>query len=193
MDDDFNTGGAVAELFEIAKLANKHCEEADLEGAGKEDAAAVATLTQLMTLLKELSNLLGVFGEPPAQAGGGDELLAKVMQLVIDLRAEARKAKNFAVADAIRDGLGPTGITLEDRAGGTEWSGGGGDATEAIMQMLIDVRADARKAKDFATGDAVRDKLSDIGVTLEDRRAAPSGAYNDSGHLPPLAKIRRES
>ena len=46
------------------------------------------------------------------------------MPLVIDLRAAARKNKNFAVADKIRDGLGPIGITLEDRAGGTEWTGG---------------------------------------------------------------------
>ena len=53
---------------------------------------------------------------------GSDDLLAKVMPLVIDLRAAARKNKNFAVADKIRDGLAPIGITLEDRAGGTEWT-----------------------------------------------------------------------
>ena len=49
------------------------------------------------------------------------------MPLVIELRAAARKNKNFAVADKIRDGLGPIGIALEDRAGGTEWTGGGAD------------------------------------------------------------------
>ena len=91
------------------------------------------------------------------------------MQLVIDLRAESRKAKNFAVADAIRDGLTPTGITLEDRAGGTEWDGGGEGVLDGVMQLLIDIRANARKEKDFATGDAVRDRLAAIGVTLEDR------------------------
>ena len=128
-----------------------------------------ATLTALMIEIKSLAAILGLFGEPPTPVGGGDELLAKVMPVVIAIRAEARAAKNFAVADAIRDGLAPTGITLEDRAGGTDWSGGGDGATEAVMQMLIDVRADARKAKDFATGDAVRDKLAEIGVTLEDR------------------------
>ncbi len=78
-----------------------------------------------METIKELAGILGIFLEPPASAGGGDELLAQVMQLVIDLRAESRAAKNFKVADAIRDGLAPTGITLEDRAGGTEWAGGG--------------------------------------------------------------------
>ena len=78
----------------------------------------------LMTTIKELANILGIFTKPPAEAGGSkaDDLLAKLMPLVIDLRAEARKNKNFAVADKIRDGLGPIGIVLEDRAGGTEWS-----------------------------------------------------------------------
>jgi len=91
------------------------------------------------------------------------------MPLVIELRAAARKNKNFAVADKIRDALSPIGITLEDRAGGTEWSGGGSTATDAIMKLLIQLRADARAAKDFATGDMIRDKLSSISVTLEDR------------------------
>ena len=78
------------------------------------------------------------------RSGADDELLAKVMQLVIDLRAEARKAKNFATADAIRDGLGPTGIKLEDRAGGTEWTGGGERALDAVMKLLIELRQTAR-------------------------------------------------
>jgi cysteinyl-tRNA synthetase len=170
MDDDFNTGAAVAELFELAKLANKQCDDGQLEDTGKSDAAAVASFTATLTLIKELAGILGIFSEPPASAGGADdELLAQVMQLVIDLRAESRAAKNFKVADAIRDGLAPTGITLEDRAGGTEWTGGGEEALAGVMQMLINLRATARKEKDFATGDAVRDRLAAIGVTLEDR------------------------
>lgn len=168
MDDDFNTGGAIAELFEIAKLANKLCEESGIEEAGKEDEAAAKLLTELMTLLKEMSAILGIFQTAPAEAGG-DELLGKVMQLVIELRAEARAAKNFAVADAVRDGLAPTGITLEDRAGGTEWEGASETALEGVMQMLIQLRASSRENKDFATADAVRDRLTTIGVTLEDR------------------------
>ncbi len=168
MDDDFNTGGAIAELFEVAKLTNKLCEEADLEGDGKDNSDAVALLTELMTLLKEMSSILGIFQQEQS-SGGGDELLDEVMKLVIALRAEARSAKNFAVADAVRDGLAPTGIVLEDRAGGTEWEGGNDDALDGVMQMLIDLRASSRANKDFATADAVRDRLGEIGVTLEDR------------------------
>jgi cysteinyl-tRNA synthetase len=102
------------------------------------------------------------------------------MPLVIDLRAAARKAKNFAMADQIRDGLAPVGITLEDRAGGTEWTASGATAggappagssssVDGLMQLLIQLRAAARSAKDFATADTIRNRLAEIGITLEDR------------------------
>jgi cysteinyl-tRNA synthetase len=103
------------------------------------------------------------------------------MPLVIDLRAEARKKKNFAVADKIRDALGPIGISLEDRAGITEWSatstsgelasasGDENQRADALMQLLIQLRADSRAAKDFTTADTIRNRLADIGITLEDR------------------------
>ena len=116
-------GGAIGELFELAKITNKFCDDADLEGKGKGDAAAVAKFTTLLTTLRELTNILGIFvASAKPQAAGGDDLLAKVMPLVIEVRATARKIKNFAVADKIRDALGPIGVTLEDRAGGTEWT-----------------------------------------------------------------------
>ena len=92
------------------------------------------------------------------------------MPLVIDLRAEARKNKNFAVADKIRDGLAPTGITLEDRAGGTEWTGGGANATRRRHETADPTpRQTPAPNKDFATGDAIRNGLAAIGITLEDR------------------------
>ncbi len=108
-----------------------------------------------------------------------NDLTAKIMPLVIELRAAARKNKNFTIADKIRDGLAPLGIVLEDRAGGTEWtqsqstsgepaSAGGGPAND-LMKLLIQLRADARAAKDFATGDMIRNRLTEIGITLEDR------------------------
>jgi cysteinyl-tRNA synthetase len=173
MDDDFNTGGAIAELFELAKIANRYCDEHNLESGGA-DNATMGALTLLMSTVKELANILGLFLQPPpppAQAGGSNALLDNVMQLVIDLRARARQAKDFATADAIRDGLAPTGIKLEDRAAGTEWTGGGEGALDAVMQLLIQLRQTCRQKKDFATGDAIRNRLAEIGLTLEDRAA----------------------
>ncbi|TWU21949.1 cysteine--tRNA ligase [Bythopirellula polymerisocia] len=171
MDDDFNTGGAIGELFELAKIINKHCDDSQLEGTGQQDTPAIATLERSLITLKELTSILGLFGSAVAkpQTEGEGALLGEVMQLVIDLRAESRAKKNFATADAIRDGVGPIGIVLEDRAGGTEWSGGGADALEAVMRLLIELRQTARATKDFATSDAIRDRLAALGVTLEDR------------------------
>ncbi|QEG37044.1 Cysteine--tRNA ligase [Bythopirellula goksoeyrii] len=171
MDDDFNTGGAIGELFELAKVINKHCDDSKLEDSGQQDAEAIATLEKSLTTFKELTNVLGLFVNADAkpQAAGGDSLLGDVMQLVIDLRAESREKKNFATADVIRDCVGPLGIVLEDRAGGTEWSGGGADTLDGVMQLLIKLRQTARASKDFATSDAIRDRLAALGVTLEDR------------------------
>jgi cysteinyl-tRNA synthetase len=170
MDDDFNTGGAIGELFELAKIINKFCDDADLENKGQSDKAALAKFTALLTTLKELSSILGMFLAPPAKPpAAGDDLLAQLMPLVIELRATARKTKNFAVADKIRDALAPLHITLEDRAGGTEWSGGGPDVAKGLMKLLIQLRTDARAAKDFATADTIRNRLTDLGIALEDR------------------------
>ncbi|MEM8946750.1 MAG: cysteine--tRNA ligase [Planctomycetota bacterium] len=169
MDDDFNTGGAIGELFELAKITNKFSDDAGLETGTRTDAN-IAKFTQLLTTIKELSSILGIFIQQPAQTGdSADELLGQIMQLVIDLRAEARANKNFATADAIRDGIGPLGILLEDRAGGTEWTGGNDDTLNGIMQLLISLRQTARENKDFATSDTIRNRLGEAGVTLEDR------------------------
>ena len=75
-----------------------------------------------LNVLRELSQILGLFQTPPAKASAGDDkILNGLMQLLIDLRAEARKSKNFAMADQIRKRLGEIGVTLEDRPGGTGW------------------------------------------------------------------------
>jgi cysteinyl-tRNA synthetase len=178
MDDDFNTGGATGELFELARIANKFCDDADLESDGKSDQAAIATLTTLLTTLKELASVLGIFQHPPASPlqQPGDDLLAKLMPLVIELRANARKSKDFAVADKIRDALTAQGITLEDRAGATDWTSGEvasatgrARANDAVMKLLIQLRADARANKDFTTADTISNRLTQIGITLEDR------------------------
>ena len=126
-------------------------------------------LAKMLAVLKELSNILGIFLKAPQREGGSSELLGRVMQLLIDLRTEARANKNFATADAIRDGIGPLGITLEDRAGGTEWTGGQQDALDGVVNLLIELRQTARSNKDFATADTIRDRLTEAGVTLEDR------------------------
>jgi cysteinyl-tRNA synthetase len=125
MSDDFNTGGATGVLYELLTVLNRFADSRQLEGPGRTDAA-IAEFDRGVVVLRELSQVLGLFHQPHESAGGAsDELLNGLMQLVIDLRAEARKAKNFAMADQIRQRLGQLGITLEDRPGGTGWRRGG--------------------------------------------------------------------
>ncbi len=123
MDDDFNTGGGVATLFDLLRRLNKFVDDEKLEEPGAQDAAKLDVLKQGAATLAELAATLGLFRKPPQQTRCGDnELTGKLVDLLIELRAEARKNKDFATADRIRDSLGEIGVVLEDRPGGTEWS-----------------------------------------------------------------------
>jgi len=125
MDDDFNTGGAIGALFDLVRGLNKFVDDEKLEEPGRQSPEQLAVLKQGATMLAELAATLGLFRKSPEQESSGDgELTGKLMELLIEVRADARKAKNFAMADKIRDSLSKIGVTLEDRPGGTEWSAG---------------------------------------------------------------------
>ncbi len=172
MDDDFNSGGAVSELFDMVRSLNKFADENDLESPSPSDDQ-VATFRQATQTMKELSNVLGLFQSPPTKSSTGDgEVVEKLMPLLVEIRTTARQTKNFATADRVRDQLAELAITLEDRRGETGWRiDGSGDATlDGIMQLLIELRTQARDQKDFAMADRIRDGITDSGVMLEDRR-----------------------
>ena len=103
MDDDFNTPGAVAVLFDLASSINRG-QQAD------------------KALLKALGAVLGLLQQPPAdylQRGSGvDE--ARVLALIAE-RSAAKQARDFARADAIRDELAASGVVLKDSPQGTTW------------------------------------------------------------------------
>jgi cysteinyl-tRNA synthetase len=121
MDDDFNTGGAIGVLFELLTTLNRFADAQKLEAAGA-DASDVKHFRAAVLVLRVLSQILGLFREAPKkESSGSDELVNGLVRLLIDLRAEARKAKNFALADQVRKRLGELGVTLEDRPGGTDW------------------------------------------------------------------------
>jgi cysteinyl-tRNA synthetase len=123
MDDDFNTGGGMATLFDLVRVLNKFVDDEKLEEPGKNDPGRSKVLKQGTVVLRELAATLGLFRKPPQEKTSGDDaVLGKLMNLFIELRNEARKKKDFATADRIRNGLTAIGITLEDRPGGTEWS-----------------------------------------------------------------------
>lgn len=121
MDDDFNTGGAIGVMFELLTALNRF---ADVRRLETEEAAEsdLRAFQRGALILKELSHILGLFHKAvEAKATGDDKLVAGLVQLLIDLRAEARKSKNFALGDQIRKRLDDIGVTLEDRPGGTIW------------------------------------------------------------------------
>ena len=124
MDDDFNTGGALGDVFELLRRLNKFIDDEKLEKPELRTPAKLAALRRGTTVLCEMGRVLGLFRQPPAekQPGGDNELVSKLMSLLIDLRAESRKKKDFATADTIRKRLGEIGVVLEDRPSGTEWS-----------------------------------------------------------------------
>jgi cysteinyl-tRNA synthetase len=121
MDDDFNTGGGIGVLYELLNALNRFADQRQLEGgrAAQDDLRA---FQRGALVLKEFSQILGIFAKPPAAKGEGqDQLVSGLMQLLIELRAEARKAKNFALGDQIRNRLTQLGVKLEDLPSGTIW------------------------------------------------------------------------
>lgn len=123
MDDDFNTGGAVGVLFELLRRLNKFADEERLEDPQARSAAAVGILRQGASTLRELAATLGLFLRPVKEPQAPrDNLVGQLLDLLVEIRANARKAKDFATADKIRSRLAELGVVLEDRPGGTQWS-----------------------------------------------------------------------
>ncbi|AMW16002.1 cysteine--tRNA ligase [Glaesserella parasuis] len=111
MDDDFNTPGALAVLFELAREINKLKAENQVEA------------NKLAARLKQLAGVLGLLEQDPETFLQGDANNDEVAEIeaLIKQRNEARASKNWAVADEARNKLTAMGIVLEDGANGTMW------------------------------------------------------------------------
>lgn len=105
MDDDLNTADGISAIFDLVSEINIDVKD----GASKEFAA------EALKLINELSDVLGIFAQDEEEDGIGDEL-----QALIDERQAARKEKNWAKADEIRDKLAAMGITLKDTPQGVQ-------------------------------------------------------------------------
>jgi len=113
MNDDFNTALAMAHIFTGIKAINIYLEESEL----KKELLAWA-----LQKIKKLSNILGLFNcDPEAFFTQGISLDKEEIEAMIARRAEARKKRDWATADAIRDELLRAGIILEDTPTGTTW------------------------------------------------------------------------
>jgi cysteinyl-tRNA synthetase len=120
MDDDFNTAGAIAVLHELVGSINAFIEESKADAKGPPEVVQAAAAA--LQTVRKLGRVLGLFqSAPKPQDGQLSQDLQKVMDLLIEMRNEARKTKNFALGDRIRDGLKQRGFVLEDRSDGTGW------------------------------------------------------------------------
>ena len=106
MDDDLNTPRALAAIFDLSREINRASEQ------GSDVANAQHTLRKLV-------GILGIDLEEAESGANGD--VAPFVDLLVDIRSELRAARQFALADKIRDGLAAHGVTLEDSGGGTDW------------------------------------------------------------------------
>lgn len=105
MDDDFNTADAISAIFELVKFANLHATE----------DSSKTFVTALKEEIVMLSDICGLIVDKK------EEMLDTEIEALIQERQDARKAKNFARADEIRDTLLEKGIILEDTREGVKW------------------------------------------------------------------------
>jgi len=109
MDNDFDTPGAIAALFDLARAINR-----------ARDANAPSTsLAEAVEVLSDLTGVLGLDLAAPVAVSAGDA--APFIDLLVTVREQLRSAKQWAIADTIRDGLAAEGITIADGATGSIW------------------------------------------------------------------------
>jgi len=108
MDDDFNTAGALAALFDLVRAINV----ARDAGIGGEPFAAA------QAAFRTLAEVIGLRLVEPQATGLS---IAPFVELLLEVRLELRKAKQWALADRIRDDLKALGVTIEDTPGGSQW------------------------------------------------------------------------
>jgi cysteinyl-tRNA synthetase len=114
MNDDLNTSVALSVVFGLVRLANKLLQDGN---------ATTQTLGAVNEQFGRLGgNVLGIVKDDyPEAAGGNDEMLDKLVNILIDQRNRARKEKDFAKADDLRSRLDEMGIVLEDTPEKTTW------------------------------------------------------------------------
>ncbi len=115
MDDDFNTALAISQLFALSKEINIYYQAVTAEGK----AFDKANFLRAKAAWDAMAGVIGIFEQQ--ESSKDDGLTDKLMALIISIRQDARKSKNWAVADKIRDDLKAAGVVLEDTPNGVRW------------------------------------------------------------------------
>ncbi len=108
MDEDFNSAGALAQLYELVRVINQT----------RADGGSDEQLRPAQDLLRQLTSVLGLSIE---KTTGGNQAAEGFVDLLIDIRKDLRQNKMWALSDKIRDQLAAMGVILEDSKDGTSW------------------------------------------------------------------------
>jgi cysteinyl-tRNA synthetase len=108
MDDDFNTAGALAALFELVRAINQ----------ARDAGSAAAGIQAAQGALLELGRVLGLLFETEVH---GDEAIDPFVDLLLEVRRELRREKLWVLSDLVRDRLKALGIVVEDSKDGSIW------------------------------------------------------------------------
>jgi cysteinyl-tRNA synthetase len=122
MDDDLNSPGALAAVHDLVREGNRR-----LVGAQGSDEADRRALLELTDAFVELTSVLG-FAWPASEAGS--DLVSGLVGYLLELRDQARAARDFERADSIRDKLNDLGVVIEDTPAGSRWRLSGGHSSE---------------------------------------------------------------
>lgn len=114
MDDDFNTALAISQLFALSKDINIYYQDVMNKGVAFDGD----NFAKVADVFKTMAEIIGIFEQTAAVDDG---LTGKLMDLIIGIRQEARQAKNWTLADKIRDELKDAGVILEDTPNGVRW------------------------------------------------------------------------
>ncbi|MBU1229795.1 MAG: cysteine--tRNA ligase [Proteobacteria bacterium] len=125
LEDDLNTAGALGHLFGMVRLAGRILEDKTLRKA----EAGRDALTRVLSAVADWSGVLGVFGREPAEAlaelkacrSARRGIDAAAVEGLLAARLEARRAKDFAASDAIRDELAAMQVEVKDTPAGQVW------------------------------------------------------------------------
>ena len=111
MDEDFNTAGALGHIFDLVRMINQA-------------RSTGATDPELAVAQQTLNELTGILGLQLNEKDKGTSRADAFIELLLELRQELRKQKNYTLSDRIRDELASLDVVIEDSPEGSSWHWG---------------------------------------------------------------------
>lgn len=169
MDDDFNTSGALAPIYELLRHLNGYLR------SGKEINNKV--INESLKSFTEWNKVLGILDSVLTSSESKlSSYVHSLIDLLLDVRQDARKEKLYSISDDIRDTIKNLEIKVEDAGNKTIWSFIKEPDSKIIeqslakiMQLIIDTRQEFRKNKSWNIADKIRDEVKLIGIQIEDQ------------------------